>query len=161
GGVRAVKKPGEQNMVVFLTDLQVGTLTYGQLAEELHPVAGVEYQKADEFILLSKYRKNDPLLEFTSSQALVLPVIDNVDSIYLLDSEEAATDEQTEGDDNFDYNGEVYTVEAVKNALLAVDGRFKVDGLTDAQLLAKINNLNEAQIAVFEEALGEPIENEG
>lgn len=157
-GVRTVKKPWEQNMVVFLTDLQVGTLTYGQLAEELHPVDGVQYQKVDDFILLSKYRKNDPLREFTSSQALVLPVIDNVDSIYTLDSEEAATDEQTEGDENFDYNGEVYTLEAVKAALKTVDARFKVDGLTDTQLLAKINNLNAEQIAIFEEALGEPVE---
>lgn len=156
-GVRTVKKPWEQNMVVFLTDLQVGTLTYGQLAEELHPVAGVEYQKVDDFILLSKYRKSDPLREFTSSQALVLPVIDNVDSIYLLDSEEAATDEQTEGDANFDYNGDTYTLTAVKDALKAVDGRIKVDGLTDEELLAKINNLNEAQIATFEENLGEPL----
>lgn len=160
-GVRTVKKPWEQNMVVFLTDLQVGTLTYGQLAEELHPVAGVEYQKVDDFILLSKYRKNDPLREFTSSQALALPVIDNVDSIYLLDSEEAATDEQTEGDETFSYDGDEYALQDVKDALLAVDGRFKVDGLTDAQLLAKINNLNEEQIAIFEEALGDPIDNEG
>lgn len=160
-GVRTAKKPWEQNMVVFLTDLQVGTLTYGQLAEELHPVAGVEYQKADEFILLSKYRKNDPLREFTSSQALALPVIDNVDSIYLLDSEEAVIDEQTEGDETFSYDGDEYALQDVKDALLAVDGRFKVDGLTDAQLLAKINNLNEEQIAIFEEALGDPIDNEG
>jgi len=156
-GVQTTKKPWEPNSVVFLNDLNVGQLTYGELAEEVHPVAGVNYQKVDKFILVSKYSKNDPLQEFTSSQAFVLPVIDNVDSIYVLDSEEAATDVQTEGDANFEYNGDSYTLEAVKTALKAVDGRIKVDGLTDVQLLTKINELNEEQIAKFETALGEPL----
>ena len=55
-------------------------------AETTRRVAGVEYQVADEFILLSKYSKNDPLREFTSSQAMVVPIINNVDRIYTLDS---------------------------------------------------------------------------
>lgn len=80
-------RPFAANTLVFLTTEQVGRLVYGTLAEESNPVSGVEYQKVDNYILVSKYSKNDPLREFTSSQALVLPVIENVDSIYLMDTQ--------------------------------------------------------------------------
>jgi hypothetical protein len=40
-------------------------------------------------ILLKKWSEEEPFSEHTSSQALAIPVIDAVDSIYLLDSEEA------------------------------------------------------------------------
>lgn len=86
-GVQTTVKPWADGAVVFLTQDQVGTLTYARLAEQNHPVAGVNYQVVDGFILVSKYRKNTPSLgEFTSSQARVVPVIGNVDQIYLLDS---------------------------------------------------------------------------
>jgi hypothetical protein len=86
-GVQTSLKPWAVGAVVGLTTKQVGTLTYGTLAEVNHPVAGVTYTTVDDFILVSKYRMNRPsLAEFTSSQALVLPVINGVDSIYLLDA---------------------------------------------------------------------------
>ena len=56
------------------------------MGEQDAPVAGVSYQTADDFILVSKYRKNDPLAEFTSSQARVVPVICNVEQIYQIDT---------------------------------------------------------------------------
>lgn len=86
-GIQTPVRPFAENTLVFLTTEQVGRLVYGTLAEEDHPVGGVEYQKVDSYILVSKYSKNDPLREFTSSQALVLPVIENVDSIYLMDTQ--------------------------------------------------------------------------
>lgn len=80
-------KPWTPGAVVGLTSDQVGTLTWGTLAEMEHPVATVNYQTVEDFILVSKFRANTPsLAEFTTSQALVLPVIDGVDSIYLMDS---------------------------------------------------------------------------
>ncbi|QDK80837.1 hypothetical protein EXU85_20380 [Spirosoma sp. KCTC 42546] len=85
-GTQTAVKPWATGAAVFLTSTQVGTLVYAKLAEEGHPVTNVTYQKAGNFILVSKYRKNDPLAEFTSSQARVVPVISNVDQIYLLDS---------------------------------------------------------------------------
>lgn len=85
-GVRTNVTPWQEGSVVFLTSEEVGTLTWGRLAEMDHPAKQVNYATADEYILISKYHKNDPLAEFTSSQALALPVINNVDSIYLLDS---------------------------------------------------------------------------
>jgi hypothetical protein len=85
-GVKTNVKPWQEGSVVFLTSTEVGTLTWGTLAEMNHRNKAVDYQVADEFILVSKYHKVDPLKEFTSSQALALPVINNVDEIYLLDS---------------------------------------------------------------------------
>ena len=84
--VYASHKPWKDGTAVFTCDEKLGSLVWTTLAENTRPVAGVVYQTADEFILLSKYAKNDPLQEFTSSQAMVVPVIDNVDRIYCLDS---------------------------------------------------------------------------
>lgn len=85
-GNKSNRKPWAEGAVVFLTTEEVGTLTWGSLAEMKHKNKAVDYQIADQFILVSKYHKVDPLKEFTSSQALVLPVINNVDEIYVMDT---------------------------------------------------------------------------
>jgi hypothetical protein len=86
-GVQTSTKPWAAGAVVFLTSDQLGSLTWATLAEKVYPVANVTYQTVDDFILVSKYRTNRPSLgEWTSSQARVVPVISNVDQIYLLDS---------------------------------------------------------------------------
>jgi len=86
-GVNTNLKPWVVGSVAAITTPQVGRIVYGTLAEMENPVAGVEYTTVEDYILVSKYRENRPsLAEYTSSQALVLPVIDGVDSIYLMDS---------------------------------------------------------------------------
>lgn len=86
-GVRTTRTPWAANQVIGLTGDSVGTLTWSTLAEMNHPVENVNYTTVEDYLLLSKYRENRPsLAEFTSSQALVLPVIDNVNGIYLLDT---------------------------------------------------------------------------
>ena len=86
-GVRTSEKPWEEGKVILTTGTQVGVLAWAQLAEMLSPVAGVSYQTADGYILVSRFSKNSPsLAEFTTSQARVVPVICNVDQIYQLDS---------------------------------------------------------------------------
>ena len=85
-GQRQSHSPWKTGMVVATCNEVLGSLVWTNTAEATRPVAGVDYQVADEYILLSKYSKNDPLQEFTSSQAMVVPVIDNVDMIYTLDS---------------------------------------------------------------------------
>jgi len=85
-GKRTNVNPWTDGMVILLTDYNVGSLVWANLAETTHKVANVEYQIADDYILLSKYHKNDPLQEFTTSQARVLPVISRVDEIYSLDT---------------------------------------------------------------------------
>lgn len=83
GSYTSVKPWAEAN-IVGLPGENVGRLVYGTLAEETNPVAGVNYQKSGSHILVAKYSKTDPLKEFTTAQALALPVIDGVDGIYIL-----------------------------------------------------------------------------
>ncbi len=85
-GVKSNHKPWQDGMVAFTCDETLGSLVWTNTAEATRPVGGVEYQTADEYILLSKYSKTDPLREFTCSQAMVVPIINNVDRIYTLDS---------------------------------------------------------------------------
>jgi len=86
-GVKTSLVPWATGQVIGRTTDDLGTITWGQLAEMNHPVSNVTYERADEFILVSKYRLNRPsLAEFTSSQAMVLPVINGVDAIYKLDT---------------------------------------------------------------------------
>lgn len=86
-GNRTPVTPWAAGQVVGTAETQLGTVTYGILAEMNHPVNNVNYTTVESFILLSKYRQNRPsLAEFTSSQALVVPVINAVDSIYTVDS---------------------------------------------------------------------------
>lgn len=86
-GVNTNKKPWAEGRLVFAPAGALGSLVYARLAEEAAPVAGVSYQKAANYILVSKFRTNRPsLAEFTTSQARVLPVITNVDQIYTIDT---------------------------------------------------------------------------
>ena len=86
-GKQTAGKPWANGRVVFTADEQVGTVLWTDLAEANHPVEGVSYEKAEDYILVSKYRVNRPSLrEYTSSQARVLPVITNVDRIFTLDT---------------------------------------------------------------------------
>jgi len=80
--------PWKAGVAAFTCDNRLGDLIWTNCAEATRPVAGVAYQTADQYILVSKYSTNDPLREFTSSQAMVVPVLNNVDRIYLLDSKE-------------------------------------------------------------------------
>jgi len=86
-GTNVATKPWKPGAVVLIPSDTLGSLAYARLAEQDHPAAGVEYQLADDFILVSKFNENRPSLkEVTNSQARVIPVIDNVDAIYTLDT---------------------------------------------------------------------------
>lgn len=89
-GVRDKHKAWSDGVVVFTVDDFVGDLVYTSTAEETRPVAGVNYTKANEYTLVSQYSEQEPLEEFTKAQAMVVPVINNVDRIYTLNSKEVA-----------------------------------------------------------------------
>lgn len=89
-GVRTNHTPYQEGMVVLTCNEMLGSLVWTMCAEATRPVAQVAYQTADEYILVSKYATNDPLREFTASQAMVIPVLDNVDQIYTLNSKQQA-----------------------------------------------------------------------
>ncbi len=130
---------------------------YGTLAEETHPVDGVKYSKVNRYCLISKYSKNDPLREFTSSQAIVLPVIENVDQIYLLDVSEAQeVDATAEAADATDVKVTIWETELVKADVVAALNAMGVKTNTnigDATLINKINTLSAEQETALKTAL--------
>lgn len=149
--VRTVHTPWATDNVIFLTSPKVGKLAYGILAEETRKSPKVMYEKSGSFILLKKWSTEEPFAEFTSSQALVLPVINNVSSIYLLNCEENVTDTQTEGDANFAYKAVNYTRASVILAINTALGSTKAKtSNTDAKLLQYVNELTEEQVLIFE-----------
>ncbi len=95
-GTEASVRPWEEANIVAIPTEKVGRLVYGTLAEETNPVEGVSYEKSGSWLLISKYSNNDPLEEFTSGQALCIPVIDGADSIYLLNADYTAPAGDTE-----------------------------------------------------------------
>ncbi|WP_142783355.1 major capsid protein [Changchengzhania lutea] len=160
GGKKVAVEPWKRGNVTLTSTLDMGTLTYGELAEVDHPVENVEYSVIDDFILGSLFRTNNPLKENTSVQALAIPVLDNVDSIYIMDTNEAESDDdaQTEGDANFNYNGTNYTkvsVVAGINAAREVDKQVPVATVAqqDSTLSNKIDALSKEGIVLFEAEL--------
>lgn len=86
-GVQTNVTPWKKGTIVFVCDRQLGSLVWSRLAEMNHPVQNVTYQTVDRYLLVSKYRENRPALrEYTTSQARVVPVITNVDRIYVMDT---------------------------------------------------------------------------
>lgn len=86
-GARLENIPWKDGMITFTSDLIVGELVWSRLVEQSFPVAGVSYQTADGYIMVSKFHSNVPAWsEHTTSQARAIPVISNVDRIYQLDT---------------------------------------------------------------------------
>jgi len=150
-GVRTVHTPWSENNVIFLTSSKVGKLNYGILAEETRKSPKVMYEKSGSFILLKKWSTEEPFAEFTSSQAIAIPVINNVSSIYLLNVEEAVADVQTEGDGNFLYKAVTYTKSSVVAAYKLIKPNSTITvSTTDANIMAGINKLSEEDVLKFE-----------
>lgn len=83
-GTKVTVRPWKEGNVVAVPSENVGRVVYGTLAEETNPVSGVSYQKSGSYILVAEFSKTDPLQEFTTGQALALPVIDGAEGIYVL-----------------------------------------------------------------------------
>lgn len=150
-------KPFANDRLIFHSAMQVGALVWGDLAEKNHPVPGVEYQLIDQYKLISAFGETNPMSQFTASQALVLPVIENVDEIYILDS----TIHQPLDDDDRDQGGidSVITVfgnKYDKSDVIAQANEFGL-GLTlaktDAEVIEAINTLNQKKQGDLKKAL--------
>lgn len=85
-GKQSTHKAWKDGNMTFTCDERVGDLVYTSTAEETRPVAGVAYQKANNYTLVSQYSEQEPLMEYTKSQAMAVPVINNVERIYTLDT---------------------------------------------------------------------------
>lgn len=84
-GKRNFHEPWAKGVCVAVCDYILGDLVWTSMPEAERPVAGVTYQTADNFMLLKKYSETEPFGEFTASQAMVVPIVNNVDRIYTLD----------------------------------------------------------------------------
>ena len=151
-------KPFNADHLIFLTSQEVGSLVYGTLAEENHRVNGVEYSTVDTYKLISKFSINEPLQEWTTGQAIALPVIEDVDSIYMLDiTTNEVLDEEAEAEDendtSFTYKGQTYTKAVFVAALNKVNGGRTPASAKDETLLAKVNDLSVAQKEQLDELL--------
>lgn len=162
-GKRTTSQGWTANMVVFSTGTKVGSLVYSKLAESSFKVDGVQYAEPNSYILVKKDGTTDPVSERTAAEALVIPVLQNVESLFYMNTEEATASEdtQTEGDANYDYDGTIYTKASVVagiNAARAVDKQVSVATISqlDATLANKIDSLSEEGIELFEAELATP-----
>jgi hypothetical protein len=155
GKSRAVK-PWNPDRAVFITNDVVGSLVYGRLAEESNPVKNVDYSKVNDYILISKYSKNDPLQEYTSGQAFVAPIIEDIDLIYVCDRTIAqAVDETAEAEDTSDEYITVFGNKYKKPELIAALKSIGVSvksNASDATIIEKVNALSAADQAALKEA---------
>lgn len=148
-------KPWNADRLVFLCSDVVGSLVWGTLAESTNPVEGVKYAKVDQYKLISKYSKTDPLQEFTNGQSLVLPVIEDVEQIYVIDCSEeksASVDKEKEKLDTADtfttVNGKKYKKADLIAQLKALDVKVAKNA-SDDTVIAAINSLSDEQEATL------------
>lgn len=157
-------KPFNPNRVVFLPNADKdGSLVHGTLAEMTHPAENVNYSTIDEYKLISRLRVTEPTFaEITKGQAMVLPVIEDVDAIYILDFsegielDESDATETGEVDDVITISGTPYkkadVVEALRNLGADVKSNAK-----DSTVIRKINELSDADTATLMEAIKESV----
>lgn len=155
-GVNTVKNVWAEGKVVLHNAGTIGTLAYTDLAEETFKAEQVTYAKAGSYTLVSKWHNNDPVKEYTSSQAAVIPVIQDVRSLYHLDTLDVPTSSsaQTEGDANITIDGNVVTRDALITALNNAGMTKASDRNTDATLQKYFNDLDAADEADVRTELG-------
>jgi hypothetical protein len=158
-GKRVSYKPWNANKLIFLPSADnVGSFVWGTLAEATNPVNGVEYTTIDEYKLISRYSKTDPLQEFTNGQAICLPVIENVDQIYSLDILEAQTVNTTEEEkDTSDVKITIWGSTYKKPEFVAeynkIAGKNLSATVSDEKLIAAVNRLNDADESLLKAAV--------
>ena len=156
-GKRTSYKPFNANKLVFLPDASnVGSLVWGTLAEDTNRVNGVEYSTVDQYKLISRYSKNDPLAEFTNGQALVLPVIENVEQIYTIDLTNAQPINEAslvnDEDELITVWGNNYNKPKFIEAMVAMGVSVRANA-TDATVVKKVNELSDADEAKLQAAV--------
>lgn len=156
-------KPWNENRIIFACNTQVGSFVYGQLAENTNRVDGVDYNLIDDFKLISKYSTTDPLTEKTSGQCIAAPIIEDVDQLYILDCtlKPATVDETEEAKDTNDvkitYNGKTYDKQKFVDALNEITGGRQSIKTSDANVLAKVNDLSEGDEATLQEKIADAV----
>lgn len=144
-------KPWNEDNIIFICNTNVGSFVWGTLAEDTNRVAGVQYSNVDSYKLISKYSKNEPSLqEVTAGQAICLPVIEDVDQIYMLTTKSEEVDTNAESTDTTDqyttYKGKKYNKTDLIAALKAAGANVKANS-TDETLIKALNSLSDEEEA--------------
>jgi hypothetical protein len=152
-GKRTSSQGWTPNMVVFSTGTKVGALVYSKLAESTFKQPQVSYAEPNNYILVKKDGTTDPVSERTAGEALVIPVLQNVESLFYLNTEEATASEdtQTEGDAAYLYKTVSYTKASVIAAInIAIAATRAKANNTDSTLAKYIDELTAEQVLAFE-----------
>ncbi|MDE5807682.1 MAG: major capsid protein, partial [Muribaculaceae bacterium] len=157
-------KPFNPNRVVFLPNADKdGSLVHGSLAEMTHPAENVNYSTIDDYKLISRLRVTDPTFaEITKGQAMVLPVIEDVEAIYILDFsgqvklDDSDSTENGEVDEKITIAGKAYKKAEVIAALRNLGSDVKSNA-KDSTVIKKINELSDADNAALMEAIKDSI----
>lgn len=158
-GKRTSVKPWNDDRIIFVTGETVGTLVYGRLAETTNPVENVLYQLVDNYKLIARFRETNPLRETTTGQAIVAPIIENIDQIYVLDiSQGQEVDEAAEKADTEDIYITVWGNKYSKPAFIAAynaleDVRALKSDATDAAVIKAVNKLDAAKAETLQAAV--------
>lgn len=150
-GQQKSKKPWNADRMVFLCSDTVGSLVWGTLAEATNPVEGVKYATVDQYKLISKYSTTDPLRETTNGQSLVLPVIEDVDQIYVLDCSEEKSTEVDKEKEKLDTADTFTTINGKKYKKADIIAQLKTLGVkvaknaTDENVISAVNSLSDEQ----------------
>ena len=158
-GKRTSVKPWDDNRIIFVADEIVGTLVYGRLAEMTNPVENVLYQTVDNYKLIARFRETNPLRETTTGQAIVAPIIENIDQIYVLDiSQGQVVDETAEEADTTDIYVTVWGNKYTKANFVGEYNKLedvkplKTDA-TDAAVIKAVNKLDAAKVEALQAAV--------
>lgn len=156
-GKRTATKPWNANKLIFTIGGELGALVWGDLAEKTNPSANVSYTTLDQYKLISKYAKLDPLMEVTSGQALVLPVIENVDQIYSLDISNAEeVDTTAEAADSADTYVTIWGAKYNKASFITTMKSMGISisaNATDETVIKKVNALSAEEQAALKTAV--------
>ena len=158
-GNRKSVKPWNNNRLIFVTDEIVGTLVYGRLAETTNPVENVLYQLVDNYKLIARFRETNPLRETTTGQAIVAPIIENIDQIYVYDiSQGQEVDEKAEAEDTDDVFITVWGNKYSKADFVAAynaldDVKALKPTATDASIIKAVNKLDEERAKKLQESV--------
>lgn len=147
-GIRKSVKPWDDNRIIFVTGEIVGTLVYGRLAEQTNPVENVLYATVDNYKLIARFRETNPLRETTTGQAIVAPIVENIDQIYIYDiSQGQEVNPDAEEADTQDVYvtvwGNKYNKASFVTALNEVGGTRLKTNASDAAIIKAVNKLSE------------------
>lgn len=85
-GVKKTVKAWDEGKAILHPDINVGQLVWKKPVEADHQSKAVEYRAGEHGALISKYVTHKPFGEFTDIQARNVPVINNVNEIFQLDT---------------------------------------------------------------------------